>query len=74
MKLTLEISDDNIVTLERYSQLVQEIYRDGAITAYQREEVRSYAVEFVSLFLRDNPENFPHKALIQKLYDEWKKK
>ncbi len=68
MNTTVNISDDNLETLNRYSDVVQGMY--GYSTKKQIEEARSYATEFVSRLLNDNPDVFPHSQRMQELYAE----
>ena len=68
MNTTVKISDDNLETLDRYSLVVQGMY--GYTTKKQIEEARSYAAEFLSRLLNDNPDVFPHFQHMQELYDE----
>ena len=70
MKVKVEVSDDNQETLRRYSQVIQNSYRDGGISKREREETRSYAVEFLSRFLNENPDLFPHVEEMRKISKE----
>jgi len=71
---TVNISDSNLETLRRYSLWTQEIYRNGGMNSQQREEIRSYAAEFTSRLLLDNPELLGHETKMQEIYNQQRDK
>ena len=65
--IELNLSNDNLVTLDRYSNATIKGYEDGGMTKRELEEARSYAAEFLSRLLQDNPQVFNHAHFMNEI-------
>ena len=66
-QLTLNISDDLLNTIARYSEAQLETFKHGSMTAQQREETRSYAAEIALALLIENPQEFGFKSAMDEI-------
>lgn len=69
-RVTITLSDDALILYARWLATRHEVDMRGEMGAHEREELRSYAAEFMVRLLSDNPDVFSeyaeHRAMITK--------
>lgn len=60
--VTIELSDDALLAYQRWLEWRKPCDLCGDMSKVEREEIRSYAAEFIGCVVRQNPEAFPEYA------------
>jgi hypothetical protein len=72
-KIEITVTDDNEISINRYTDLAVQVYKNGNMASDEREQLRSYAIEIVNKLFRDNDELFRYAGFMREVYEKWRK-